>query len=192
MANVFFFGASERRLFGVYDAPAKGKRKGVVLCNPLGAEYYFAHQSLHYLGQLLADEGTHVMRFDWFGCGDSAGAEPGDDASRLEDLDWAIDELKDTAGVRKVDLVGLRAGAGPALAAAKRKDVSRIVLWDPVAPVTTTNEKQLLVCHEDDASRHGDNTDHAYAGPRAWNGDGDFGSAGMPVNALRAITEWLT
>lgn len=191
MANVFYFGDSGRRLFGLYEVPAEPKRHGVVLCPPLGTEYFYAHQSVRLLGQLLAEAGQHVLRFDWYGSGDSAG-EPGDgdsDASRAEDLSWAIDELRDLAGIRKVSLVGLRGAATAVLAAAaERNEIKRAVLWDPLEPATA-DKNTCVVCHADDAGRHTDAI--AYQGPRPWLGDGDFGAEGMPVQALRAITEWL-
>jgi pimeloyl-ACP methyl ester carboxylesterase len=76
-----------------------------------------------------------VLRFDWYGSGDSAGdvLEGGHPDSWLEDLEWAVEELKATAHVSSVALVGLRLGASvAALAARDRSDVDRLVLWDPV------------------------------------------------------------
>lgn len=132
-----FFGESTRRLFGVYTpAHAKGgKPRGVVLCHPWGAEYLRAHRSLCQLGRLLAESGIHVLRFDYFGTGDSAGdMTDGDLEGWQADIETAIDELKDTAGLQRVGLVGLRLGATLAarVAQARRKDVDALVLWDPV------------------------------------------------------------
>ena len=133
----FYFGSSHRQLFGAYHAPEAGreKRAGVVLCHPLGHEYLRAHRAFRNLAALLAAQGLHVLRFDYFGSGDSGG----DDAEMtmeqcLADIDTAIDELKDTAGIARVSLVGLRLGATfAALTAARRGDVDRLILWDPVS-----------------------------------------------------------
>ena len=112
--NPFFFGSSEERLLGVHHPP-RGRvprEVGVLLCYPLGQEYMRAHRAFRQLAMLLARRGFHVLRFDWFGTGDSAGAgEEGSIARWLEDARTAIDELKDTAGVTRVSLVGLRLGA---------------------------------------------------------------------------------
>lgn len=130
--NPFFFGTRERRLFGAY-LPGAGER-AVVLCAPLGQEYLRAHRSITHLGNLLARAGVHVLRFDWFGTGDSGGDLcDGDVAGWEQDVATAIDELKDTAAVERVGLAGLRLGATLAAAAARgRDDVDAVVLWDPV------------------------------------------------------------
>lgn len=133
--HVFHFGESRTRLFGVYDAPPGGGRSGgVVLCAPLGHEYIRAHRALRTLAVRLTQAGLHVLRFDYYGTGDSAGS--GEDGSLGQwqiDIGTAIDELKDMADVRRVSVIGVRFGATlAALACAARKDVDALVLWDPV------------------------------------------------------------
>lgn len=134
--NPFFFGSSKEPLYGVYHPPkAKTPRStAVVLCYPLWHEYMRAHRAFRQLAMLLSKAGFSVLRFDYFGTGDSAGeSDAGDVARWTRDIATAIDELKDTSGVSKVSLVGLRVGASLAAAvAAQRKDLDRIVLWDPV------------------------------------------------------------
>lgn len=131
----FYFGPPASRLFGVYhapDAPVRGY--GVLLCHPLGHEYIRAHRTFRQLAVDLARAGFPVLRFDYFGCGDSAGTgEEGTVRRWIADVGTAVDELKDTAGVSSVAIVGLRLGASIALMSAlSRSDVSRMVLWDPV------------------------------------------------------------
>ncbi|NNK64384.1 MAG: hypothetical protein HKO98_14400, partial [Gemmatimonadetes bacterium] len=103
-------------------------------CYPIGSEYLRAHRAFRQLNTLLNRGGTHVLRFDYSCTGDSAGA--GVEASVpewLDDVDWAIDELLDTAGTDSIDVVGLRWGAAfAALAARERDEVRRLILWDPV------------------------------------------------------------
>lgn len=135
--NPFYFGSSQRPLYGVYH-PAKARTArpiGVVLCYPLGQEYMRAHRAFRQLATLLTKSGFPVLRFDYAGTGDSAGdGTAGSVATWIEDIGAAIDELKDTAGVGRVSLVGLRAGGAlVALAQRGRKDVERVVLWDPTA-----------------------------------------------------------
>jgi pimeloyl-ACP methyl ester carboxylesterase len=130
------FGSRERLLFGSYT-PASGslKRRGVVICNPWGAEALRAHRSLRLLADRLAAEGLEVLRFDYFGTGDSWGEGGQVSLSGCtEDTLCALEEIKAVAAVERVDLVGLRLGAYVAAdAAARARDVSRVVLWDPVA-----------------------------------------------------------
>lgn len=132
-----YFGERSRRLFGVYSPgrAGAGRARGAVLCAPWGPEYLRAHRSLSQLGKWLNEAGVHVLRFDWYGTGDSAGDLR---EARLDgwlgDLHSAIDELRDTAGLPRVTLVGLRLGAALAARAAaeRRREVNGLVLWDPV------------------------------------------------------------
>lgn len=136
MMQPFYFGTSANQLFGAYHAPeGAGSRNGaVVLCQPLCHEYLRAHRAFRNLAMALAAAGLHVLRFDYLGSGDSSGrSDETTVAQCLSDISVAIDELKDISGVSKVSLIGLRFGAALAvLAASRRKDVKRIVLWDPV------------------------------------------------------------
>jgi pimeloyl-ACP methyl ester carboxylesterase len=137
--NPHFFGSTGRPLFGVHFAGhSQGRRcatQAVVLCYPWGQEYLRAHRSMRLLADMIAARGCDVLRFDYSGTGDSGG-----DATTASFVEWesdietAIDELKDMAGVSRVSLVGLRLGATLAarVAERRRRDVSALVLWDPV------------------------------------------------------------
>lgn len=133
----FFFGTPERRLFGAYH-PAFTSRatvRSVVLCYPWAHEYIYAHRSMTKLALVLAESGFHVLRFDYFGTGDSAGdaIDVTLDGCR-EDILTAAEELLDMTGGERVSLIGLRLGAVLAaeVAASDRELVDRLVLWDPV------------------------------------------------------------
>lgn len=131
----FFFGRSRQSLYGVYHAPlGRARRQAVLLCYPAGFEYFRAHKAFHLLAGQLAAEGTHVLRFDYRGTGDSFGEMDTVVASDwLLDVAQAIDELKALAGVDRVSIVGLRLGALFAARACEgRSDVSGLVLWDAV------------------------------------------------------------
>jgi uncharacterized protein len=134
--NPFFFGPSERPLFGVYSQArnVSGSPDAVLLCYPIMGEYLRAHRAFRQLNNLLTRAGVSVLRFDYSCTGDSWGR--GEEArleTWLEDVDWAIDELRDMVGAPRVSIVGLRfGGAIAALAARGRDDVKRLVLWDPI------------------------------------------------------------
>lgn len=132
----FYFGASGTPLFGVYHPPqGRTPRAGaVVLCPPFGLEYLRAHRALRELANQLAEHGSHVLRFDYYACGDSGGqSEEADVDQWAGDIATAIDELKETSGASTVSLVGIRLGAAlAALVASGRADVEAVVLWDPV------------------------------------------------------------
>jgi alpha/beta superfamily hydrolase len=133
--NPFFFGRSARQLFGAYDpAESQDRDQAIVLCPALGDDYLFAHPSYRFLARQLAAAGFHVLRFDYFGTGDSAGDfEEADQAQWLEDIDAAITEVRDLSQASRVGLVGLRYGAALAATVARdRSEVDELVLWDPV------------------------------------------------------------
>ena len=133
----FFFGRSERSLFGCYHSPtARSARPGaVLLCNPFGQEAIRSHRIYALLSSKLAKVGLHVMRFDYYGTGDSGGAvEEGCQEQWLEDILEANDELLGSSGVSRVTWVGLRYGATLAMLASQRlrRPIARLIAWDPV------------------------------------------------------------
>jgi uncharacterized protein len=135
--NPLFFGTSDRPLFGVYHPPRTrdGRAHAVVLCYPAGQEYMRAHRAFRQLAILLSRAGFPVLRFDYYSTGDSGGdADAGSLDGWVGDIGTAIDEVRDTAAVREVSLVGLRLGAWLAASVqARRTDVRSVVLWDPVS-----------------------------------------------------------
>lgn len=132
----FYFGEGSRRLFGAYD-PAiggGGRARAVVICSPWGPDHVASHGSLRRLASNIAAGGRHVLRFDYFAVGDSAGEiEDGELDGWRDDIALAIDEIKSMVDAPRVTLIGLRVGATLAAeVAAGRKDVDALVLWDPV------------------------------------------------------------
>lgn len=177
--NPFFFGSSRKQLFGVHHPPkaATVRTTGILICYPFGDEYMRTHKAARQLAMMLAKAGYHLLRFDYFGTGDSAGA--GEDvtiAQWLEDIATAADELKETSGVSRISLVGLRLGATlAAQATAARTDVDDLVLWDPVV-VAERYVDELMAAPFSDPGPGGTKD------PRA-----TLGAAGFPVSpALRA------
>ncbi len=135
--NPFFFGTSQRRLFGIHGPAASrpGKPRAAVLCQPWGDEYIYAHRSLRQLAVRLSLGGLHTLRFDYFGTGDSAGEACDTSVAGMQaDVLMAIETLKDLAATEKVSLIGLRAGANVAAGAAASTPgaIEALVLWDPI------------------------------------------------------------
>jgi alpha/beta superfamily hydrolase len=134
-AEPFFFGRASS-LFGLHYQPTAGRLRdvAVLLCYPLGHEYIVAHRAYRQLSMLLAGAGMHVMRFDYYGCGDSTGeCEAGTPRRWMSDVSTAIDELRARADCSEICLVGCRLGATLCtIAAADRADIEHMVLWDPV------------------------------------------------------------
>jgi pimeloyl-ACP methyl ester carboxylesterase len=134
----FFFGTGRRRLFGISDSASwtgRASGRAIVLCNPWGPEYIHAHRSMRQLARRVSLVGFHALRFDYFGTGDSAGEMCDADLPGWEeDIETAIGELRDSTGVKRVALAGLRLGAtlAASVAARRRMDVDTLVLWDPI------------------------------------------------------------
>lgn len=131
----FYFGP-DRALFGCYHRPQRQPARScaVVLCHPMGEEYIRFHRALRQLAVQLASAGFAVLRFDLYGCGDSAGEADEWRLARWQaDLAEAIAEARRRCGGADVAAVGLRLGATLlATVAAARQDVPATVLWDPV------------------------------------------------------------
>ena len=146
--HVSYFGSSERRLFGAYHPPEDGgeRNAAVLLCGPAPQEYMQSHWVLRKLAARLATAGFHVLRFDYYGTGDSGGDSS---AGSLEqwraDVVTALQELRDAAAVRRVSVVGFRLGA--TLAAQAPIRVRDLVLWEPVVAGTAYLD-ELRASHE--------------------------------------------
>ncbi len=134
--NPFYFGSSKRPLFGIHHPPKSElvRNRGVVLCPAIGQDYMRTHRGFKQLAIQLSKSGFHVLRFDYFGTGDSGGESTEATLEQwINDAGEAIEELKDNAGVRQVSLIGIRLGAAIAAQAAQtHPDVDSLILWDPV------------------------------------------------------------
>ena len=132
-----FFGPSERRLFGAFHegSPGRAQSLGVLLCNPFGQEAIRTHRLYRVLAERLAQAGIHVLRFDFFGTGDSHGE---DDQGELDgwrdDVLAAHAELQRASGASSITWMGARLGATSAIRAAQTAPpaLQHLVVWDPV------------------------------------------------------------
>jgi alpha-beta hydrolase superfamily lysophospholipase len=129
-----FLGSSTRRLFGVYHPAARGSQHAVLLCYPGMQELNAAHWAFRRLAAMLARDGHHVLRFDYFGTGDSAGeGNEGALADWVDDIRVAGQEILDQSGARSLSLVGMRLGAALATqACATGLKARRLILWEPI------------------------------------------------------------
>jgi pimeloyl-ACP methyl ester carboxylesterase len=142
MTTPLFFGEASRQLFGVYHAPGTSTASGqaVLLCPAGPQEYMLTHWAQRRLAAMLAKQGLHVLRFDYFGTGDSAGSI---DEGRLEvwqkDIRTAEEKLRELSGAARTSLVGYRLGATLAWRASLEMDPRprHLVLWDPVVRGST-------------------------------------------------------
>ncbi len=126
-----------RELVGLYlaAAPDVQQNHAVLLCNPFGQEAIRAHRLYRVMSERLAAAGYSVLRFDYYGSGDSAGDDAEWDVlGSIADADAALRELLARSGAPRWSAVGLRLGAAIALEAARRapQPAQHLLLLDPV------------------------------------------------------------
>lgn len=125
-------------LFGWLHRP-RGRfhgRTGVILCDPFGSEQNSIYRCYRQLAERLSSEGLWVMRFDYYGTGNSAGGdqEPGLVRAWLDSIHAAIETLTKTSGVEEIVLFGTRLGATLEVAAAAERsgrNIRGVALWSP-------------------------------------------------------------
>jgi alpha/beta superfamily hydrolase len=123
------------RVFAALHNPSPPSTKAVVMCNPLGEEKLWAHRVFVSLARALSSAGIAALRFDYRGEGDSDREfEQTDLETRVIDTSLSIDALREAhPSVSDITLLGLRFGTCvAATAAARRSDVARLILCDPV------------------------------------------------------------
>jgi alpha/beta superfamily hydrolase len=144
-----FFGPEEAPLFGCYHPPdpaAPVRSLAVLVCGAQGAEELSSHRSVCALAQGLAADGVPVLRFDWAGEGDSAGAQDADTVGGgrvggwQASIDHALHALRQASGCVRIAIVGVQLGA--LLSAQILRRHQDIVAWLAVAPAPSG--KQFL------------------------------------------------
>jgi len=125
-------------LVGMLHLPESAAHvRGVVFCDAFGEERKSSALVMARLARAIASAGFPVLRFDYYGCGDSEGDFV--DATvrtRLEDIGLAAAFLRERTGVRDLCLLGLRLGGTLAAQAAELasggRDYAGLVLIEPI------------------------------------------------------------
>lgn len=137
----FFFAREDARLFGILHAPeGPAKPLAFVMSHPFGEEKLWSHRVFVSCARALAERGHAVLRFDYFGAGDSGGMSADTSlASHHDDLQAAIRTLEQRMPtVQRIGLIGLRLGASFAASLLEapiqspRLRSAPLVLWDPI------------------------------------------------------------
>jgi alpha-beta hydrolase superfamily lysophospholipase len=217
----FYFGADDQRLYGVYEAAhdSGAVSRAAVLCNPVGNEYIQAHRTMRNLSSRLSKAGFHVLRFDYYGTGDSSGGSGDGSPQRwCENIETAMMELQEMTGAARMSLIGLRFGANLAARVAARPPavINSLALWEPlsdkdgaVAQCTDHDATALaefltmesgrvlpartlvLMTAEEPRAAVWKAVDVKYVpSPSPWL-DGYFEPKVIPVDALSYIVKWL-
>jgi uncharacterized protein len=131
----FFPNREGKRLFGVTHAAGGGRRKlALVYCAPLFEEKLWGHRVAVNFARFMAARGVAVLRFDYFGDGESEGLfEQASVSSRMRDIEDAAALLRDRTAAERVFAVGLCYGATLALSVAlSSSQLDGVVAWAPV------------------------------------------------------------
>lgn len=133
-----FAGTSDRQLFQVHYSPPNDfapsrRHHGVLLCHAIGHEYTRAYRNIQQLGVQLCEAGFDVLRFDYFGTGNSFGdCDDIRSESLLSDVKRSADSLLQMPGIERFSVVGVRLGATLAANCQFQELPQAGILWDPV------------------------------------------------------------
>ena len=138
--EIFYFGQSSRRLFGVLDGPSQNPRGGLVFCPPFGDEAVATYAALARWSKELAARDFAVLRFHPYGTGESDGTFADFNLQgALRDVSAAVSCLATRTGLERVGLFGARFGGFLAAQAALEMPPEFLILWSPI-----TNPRQYF------------------------------------------------
>jgi hypothetical protein len=131
MIEAFHF--RDDQLFGCYHPPADlGSQRLLVICPPFFDEYRRSYKALADLANACAEQGVHVLRFNFYGTGESQGIlEQASVDKWKKDVSDTIEEGINLSGASQVALLGVRFSA-TLLSEIKNVHVTRFIFWDPV------------------------------------------------------------
>jgi exosortase A-associated hydrolase 2 len=136
--EAFYFSAQDKRLFGFLHEPETQSAAGsisVLICHPLGEEKQITHRRLVECARELASRGVRVLRFDFYGSGDSEGEAEEPDLDRWHtDIGSAAHWLRQRYPETRIGALGLRLGATLAALFAEQhpEALDFLALWSPV------------------------------------------------------------
>lgn len=139
--DTYYLGPEAARLFGAWHPPdpSAARTTGIVVCPAISQEALRGHLLCRRLAVVLSGCGYPVMRFDYFGTGDSHGESHEATTDQwLDDIDTVVEEMSRRSGCSGICLIGLRFGATLAvLYGSLRRRVHAIVGLDPLTNGST-------------------------------------------------------
>ena len=135
ISRPYFIPSQDHKIYAFHHLPKSHLYQDscIVLVPPSNEESVRSHWFNKHLGEKLAQNGFHVLRFDYFGCGDSDGdTGAGNTGIWTKNTISAAQFLLEKSGCHMVQLVGLRAGAMIACLASHQLPTLSTVLWDPI------------------------------------------------------------
>ena len=131
MIEPFFF--RQELLFGCYHPSAYlDSQRLMVVSPPLFDEYRRSYRALSDLANACSEQGVHVLRFDYYGTGESYGELNQSSIGVWKgDVEAAIEEGIALSGANEVTLLGVRFG-GLLNSQIRHPSIKRYIFWDPV------------------------------------------------------------
>jgi hypothetical protein len=129
----YFLEKENKQLFACYYEPDQLSTKAVLLIYPIGQEYVRCHRAYHQIAITLADQGIHVLKFDFSGTGDSsANLDEIVLDDWLQDIRLAFEELVAVSGDTRPAIFAARLACLLAVKAFADTPSGRHVWLDPV------------------------------------------------------------
>jgi len=135
MQCIVSIACGDTALHGMLYRPTEPLGRTLVLCDPFAEEKKCAHRPLVDLSRALCAAGYEVLRFDYYGCGNSPGRFGDAGPARwLDDIRAALGYARQELGAAWLGLAGLRVGAAlaDAIAAADTAPLECLILLEPV------------------------------------------------------------
>jgi len=130
MDSLFF---ANQELYGRFHKPPPEQpiRGAVLMCNPILMESNNIQWGYRRLANSLSDTGFYVLRFDYYGCGNSWGEDEEGGVKRWQDdINNAAIKLTELTGLSSIDVIGFRFGCNLA-SNLSSVPVNKFVLWEP-------------------------------------------------------------
>lgn len=110
----YFVEDSAEKIYTVYHEPdpATDRNSAVLLVYPDGQEYMRSHRLYLQIAKELSRVGHHVLRFDFYGTGDSSGDHSAASLGRWQDnISRCAEEVTTVSGTRRLSIFSARLGA---------------------------------------------------------------------------------
>ena len=135
MERPYYIIRGNKNIFAVLHTPGSViNKKGIIFLHPYAEEKQYVDRIFVHFARLLCSRGYFVMRFDFYGCGDSEGNfEELTFESQISDIQSISNQFIRDTGIGEISLFGVRLGASIAIQyAGIDKNINNLILWSPI------------------------------------------------------------
>jgi alpha/beta superfamily hydrolase len=134
--QVSYFGTDSHRLYGVFHNGVDSAQTALVLCPPFAEELVATYARFANWSKRLAEKGIAVLRFHFYGTGESGGASADFSLEMaIYDACTALEFARERIAPVRLGYFGVRLGATIAMLAALRQPVDLLVMWSPITNI---------------------------------------------------------